>query len=75
MSDPLPTEAHFIVIPVLREEVEVNVVSALGQEGLQVLKRENINNKNLKLKFSIISNITLTSCVKEGLSFGSESQQ
>ena len=73
MSDPLPTEAHFIVIPVLREEVEVNVVSALGQEGLQVLKHD--NNNNSKLKFSIITNITLTSCVKEGLSFGSESQQ
>ena len=39
-SDPLPAEADFIVVSMLWEEVEVNIVSALGQQSLQVLNRE-----------------------------------
>lgn len=37
-SDPLPAEADLVVISVFGEEVEVNIVSSLGQHTLQILK-------------------------------------
>ena len=37
-SDPLPAEADLVVVSVLREQVEVNIVSALGQQRLQILR-------------------------------------
>mgnify|MGYP006975532334 CR=1 FL=1 len=42
VSDSLPAEADFIVVSVLGEEVEVNIVSALGQQSLQILRRANV---------------------------------
>ena len=39
-SDPLPAEADLVVISVLGEEVEVNIVSSLGQHTLQILKNK-----------------------------------
>ena len=38
--DPLPAEADLVVISVLREQVEVNIVSALGQQSLQILRQD-----------------------------------
>ena len=37
ISDSLPTETDLIVISVFRKQVEVNIVSALGQQRLQIL--------------------------------------
>ena len=42
ISDSLPAEADFIVVSVLRKEVEVNIVSALGQQSLQILTRDKV---------------------------------
>ena len=44
-SDPLAAEADLVVVSVLREQVEVNIVSALGQQTLQILRAANVNHK------------------------------
>ena len=45
ISDSLPAETDLIVISVFRKQVEVNIVSALGQQRLQILRAANVNHK------------------------------
>ena len=43
ISDSLPAKTDLIVISVFRKQVEVNIVSALGQQRLQILRAANVN--------------------------------
>ena len=45
ISDSLPAETDLIVISVFRKQVEVNIVSALGQQRLQILRAANVTHK------------------------------
>ena len=38
-SHTLPAEADLVVVAVVGEEVEVNIISPLRQQGLQILKQ------------------------------------
>ena len=38
-SHPLPAEADLVVVAVVGEEVEVNIIRPLRQQGLQILKQ------------------------------------
>ena len=38
-SHPLPAEADLVVVAVVGEEVEVNIISPLRQQRLQILKQ------------------------------------
>ena len=42
-SHPLPAEADLVVVAVVGEEVEVNIISPLRQQRLQILKQAIIN--------------------------------
>ena len=45
ISDSLTAETDLIVISVFRKQVEVNIVSALGQQRLQILRAANVTYK------------------------------
>ena len=58
ISDSLPAETDLIVISVFRKQVEVNIVSALGQQRLQILRAANVTHQQWSMCYIHLDQLT-----------------